>query len=164
VRQLVRATKEEINAVRRELLRMEKAGLVKKETRGNRLYYWFNKKHPLYNDLLSLVAKTVGLGGRILAKKSKIGQLKFALLSGRYARGLPTKEGGVDLLLVGSVDMNRLAKIVAEMEKEVNREINYSVMSQKEFEFRKKRRDPFLLSVLAASRIMLIGDEEELVN
>ena len=57
VRQLVRATNEEINAVRRELLRMEKAGMVQKEARGNRLYYWFNKEYPLFGDLLSLVAK-----------------------------------------------------------------------------------------------------------
>jgi len=43
VRQLVRSTQEEINAVRRELAHMETSGMVNKETRGNRLYYWFKK-------------------------------------------------------------------------------------------------------------------------
>ena len=37
-------------------------------------------------------------------------------------------------------------------------------MTEEEFSFRKQRRDPFVLSVLAGSRLMVIGDEEELVR
>lgn len=164
VRQLVRAAREEINAVRRELARMEKAGMVKKEPRGNRLYYWFNKDHLLYGDLLSLVAKTTGLGGQIIKRKSKLGQIKFAMFSGRFVRRLPPQEGSVDLLVVGEILLDGLAKLVREEEKRLEREINYTVMSQEEFGFRKKRRDPFLLGILASSRVMLLGDEEALVS
>ena len=164
VRQLVRLTGEEINAVRRELLRMERAGAVKKEARGNRLYYWFNQNYPLFGDLLSLINKTVGLGKAVIENKAKIGKIKFALLSGRFARRLSTREGEVDLLVVGEVKMPKLAEIVKTEEEKQEREINYSVMSRQEFEFRKKRRDPFLLRILTSSRIMLIGDEEELVS
>ncbi|MCX6724543.1 MAG: transcriptional regulator, partial [Candidatus Shapirobacteria bacterium] len=38
IRQLVRLLSEEINAIRRELQRMERLGMVKKENRGNRIY------------------------------------------------------------------------------------------------------------------------------
>ena len=41
VRDLVRRTEEEINAVRRELARMERGGIVKKETPGNPPYLFF---------------------------------------------------------------------------------------------------------------------------
>jgi len=164
VRQLVRKTGEEINAVRRELARMERAGMVKKESRGNRVYYWFNQNNLLFGDLLSLVHKTIGLGGRIIKNKAKIGRINFALLSGRFARFLPVQKGGVDLLVVGEINLSELAKIVRAEEKEWEREINYSVMTREEFEFRKKRRDPFLLGILSSSRIMLIGDEENLVG
>jgi len=163
VRQLVRATGEEINAVRRELSRMEKAGIAKKEARGNRLYYWFNKDYLFWGDLLSLIAKTTGLGGKILKKKNKLGRIKFTMLSGRFVRGLPTKEGGVDLLLVGEVNLPTLANLVREEEGRLEREINYTVMAKDEFEFRKKRRDPFLSGILSGSRVMIIGDEEDLV-
>jgi len=164
VRQLVRAAGEEINAVRRELARMEKAGMVKKEPRGNRLYYWFNKNYLFWGDLLSLVAKTTGLGGQILKKKNKLGRLKFVVISGRLVRGLPPQEGSVDLLVVGEVLMAPLARLVQAEEKRLDREINYTVMSREEFEFRKKRRDPFLLTILSSSRVMIIGDEEDLVS
>lgn len=163
VRQLVRATGEEINAVRRELGRMEGAGMVKKEARGNRLYYWFNKDYLYFGDLISMISKTTGLGGKILKKKSKLGRIKFAMLSGRFVRDLPPQEGKVDLLIVGEVLLPELAKLVRAEEGRLEQEINYTVMSREEFEFRKKRRDPFLLSILASSRVMIIGDEEDLV-
>jgi len=164
VRQLVRATGEEINAVRRELGRMEGAGMVKKEARGNRLYYWFNKDYLYFGDLISMISKTTGLGGKILKKKSKLGRIKFAMLSGRFVRDLPPQEGKVDLLIVGEVLLPELAKLVRAEEGRLEQEINYTVMSREEFEFRKKRRDPFLLSILASSRVMIIGDEEDLVG
>jgi DNA-binding transcriptional ArsR family regulator len=163
IRQIVRATKEEINAVRRELNHLEKAGLVKKEPRGNRLYYWLDKDHPLYGDLLSLVSKTVGLGKLIIDNKNKIGKVVLAAMSGRFARGLPTKEGAVDLLVVGEIEINKLAELIRGAESELGREVNYTAMTKAELDFRKKRHDPFLLGILTDSRIMLIGEETDLV-
>jgi len=163
VRQLVRKVDEEINAVRRELSRMEKANMVKKEPRGNRLYYYFNRDHSLYEDLLSMVHKTVGLGKEIIKNKSKLGRVKLVMFSGRFARRLPIEEGGVDLLIVGDINMQTLTKLVRAEEVKMDREINYTVMTRDEFNFRKKRRDPFLQGILLGSRIMIIGDQEDLV-
>jgi len=42
--------------------------------------------------------------------------------------------------------------------------VNQGFMSKEEFEFRKKRRDPFLLGILSGSRVMIVGDEEDLVS
>lgn len=164
IRQLVRRIGEEINAVRRELNHLETAGIVKKENRGNRIYYWVDRNYPLYGDLLALISKTVGLGETIIKNKNKIGRIKIAMLSGRFARGLPTKEGAVDLLIVGDILIPELGKIIRNEETKVGKEINYTVMNKEEFEFRKKRRDPFLLGILTDSRIMLIGDELDLVG
>jgi len=164
VRQLVRKINEEINAVRRELARMERANMVKKEQRGNRLYYYFNRDYALYEDLLSMVHKTVGLGREIIKNKSKLGRIKLVMFSGRFARRLPLEEGGVDLLLVGDINMQLLAKLVRTEEARLKREINYTVMTKDEFNFRKKRRDPFLQGILLGSRIMIISDQEDLVT
>lgn len=162
IRQLVRLTNEEINAVRQELNRMERLGMVKKENRGNRIYYWFNKEYSLYQEILSMVCKTIGLGGEIIKKKNKLGNIRYALISGRLAKGLPSRPEGVDLLVVGEVSPNSLAVMVREEESKIGREINYSIMTKEEFDFRKKRRDPFLLGILSDSKIMLIGEEENL--
>ena len=37
-------------------------------------------------------------------------------------------------------------------------------MTEDEFDLRKRRRDPFLVGILQNSRIMIIGEEEDLVR
>lgn len=164
VRDMVRRTNEEINAVRRELAHLEKAGMVTKEPRANRLYYTFRKDYPLYFELLELVAKTTGLGKDLLKNRAKLGKIKFVMVSGSFIRKLPPAEERVDLLIVGNLVLPELSQIVKAEEVRCEREINYTVMTQEEFEFRKSRRDPFILGILEGSRVMIIGDEEELVG
>ncbi|KKR39549.1 hypothetical protein A2210_03030 [Candidatus Woesebacteria bacterium RIFOXYA1_FULL_40_18] len=165
VRGIVREVGEEINAVRRELTRLEKVGVLKKEPRGNRVYYWARADYPLYGDLLAIVAKSVGLGAEIVNNRGKIGKLSFVMFSGRFARGKEKKhDDDVDILVIGNVILPELATLIRTQESKSGKEINYTVMSREEFDFRKKRRDPFLLGILAGSRVMIIGDEEELVG
>lgn len=163
VRELVRRTEDEINAVRRELLFLEKKGILTKEARGNRVYYLLSKNYPFYFDLLKLGAKTVGLGYEILKNRAKIGKIKYAMFSGRFARRLKKEPNSVDFLIVGMVVLPELALLIRDEEKRLNTEINYTVMTEEEFSFRKKKRDPFIVSIISGSRIMLLGDEESML-
>ena len=164
VRDLVRRTNEEINAVRRELARLEKAGIVKKEPRANRLYYQLNKNYLFYPELLKIVAKTSGLGAQILQKKNKIGRLSFVLFSQNFVNFAERGPDEVDILVVGEVVLPELAALVRAEETRRGKEINYTVMSQEEFSFRRRRRDPFLQSILAGPRVMILGSEADLVK
>ncbi len=165
VRGLVREVKEEINAVRRELTRLESAGLLRKETRGNRIYYWPREDYPMYGDLISMVAKTKGVGGEMVTNKTKLGKPTFIMFSGKFSRyEKRRREDDVDILVVGEVVLPELASIIRAEESKRGHEINYTVMSREELDFRKKRRDPFIQSVLSNSRIMVIGDEDLLVS
>lgn len=164
VREIVRRVEEEINAVRRELARMEKAGIVTSEWRANRRYYAVRTDYIFWQDLLSMVTKTCGLGGDIVKNKSKLGKVKFAMISGNFVRGAEPGSSEVDLLVVGNIIMPQIAAIVKDEEARREREINYTVMAEEEFVFRKRRRDPFLLGILERPRIMLIGDEAEMLK
>ncbi len=163
VRELVRRTGDEINAVRRELSYLEKKGILTREARANRVYYYLSKGYEFYYDLLRIGSKTVGLGDGIIKNKVKLGRIKYAMFSGRFARRLPKGPEDVDLLVVGVVVLPELALLVREEERRLDTEINYTVMTDEEFDFRKKKRDPFILSILYDSRVMLIGDEEGLL-
>lgn len=164
VREIVRRIEEEINAVRRELAHLEKIGLMSKERRANRLLYTPRRDHPLYFDILELVIKNSGMGRDIIKNKVKLGKIKYAMISGKFARGLPRSSNEVDLLVVGKVVLPEISQIVRREEVRREREINYTIMTEEEYEFRKKRRDPFIMDILRRSRIMVIGDEEELVR
>ena len=163
VREVVRRVDEEINAVRRELIHLEKKGILKREPRVNRVYYYLDKNYPHFFDLLSIQAKNTGLGANIIKNRIRLGKIKFAMLSGKFARGIRDNPEEVDLLVVGTVVLPELSLLIKEEEEKRKHEINYTVMTEEEFNFRKKRRDPFITSVIYGSRVMLIGDEELLL-
>jgi hypothetical protein len=163
IRELTRKIGEEINAVRRELIHMQSVGMVKEEKRGNRLYYIFNKSYLFHKELVSMIGKTTGLGLAIFKAAPKLGHLKFAMLSGRFVRHMPRATGGVDLLLVGDLIMPQLTEVIKEQEAKLGREINYTVMTEAELSYRKTHNDPFIGRILEGSRIMVMGDEEDLV-
>src|SRR3990167_11503923 len=72
VRELVRRTGDEINAVRRELAYLENKGILNREPRANRVYYSLSKNYPFYFDLLNMGAKTIGLGLELLKNRAKL--------------------------------------------------------------------------------------------
>lgn len=164
VRECVRRTEEEINAVRRELLLLEKKGILQKEARANRVYYSFNKDYPFYFDLLRVGVKTIGLGQAILENRVKLGKIKFAMFSGKFARKIKLSPEDVDLIIIGTIVLPELAVLVRNEEMRLGTEINYTAMTEEEFKFRKQRNDPFLTTILTGSRVMLIGDEEAMLG
>jgi hypothetical protein len=165
VRDLVRKTGEEINAVRRELARMEALGMVKKEPRGNRLYYWFRKDYIFYYDLLSLVAKTTGIGESLIKNRHKLGRVSIAMLSSRFVRHEPRSQPDeVDLFIVGEIVLPELSAIVRAEEVKRGQTINYTPMTEEELKFRRTRRDPFLLGLLTNGRVMIIGSDQDLLG
>lgn len=163
IRELTRRVDEEINAVRRELIHMTSHGMLKEEKRGNRIYYIFNKNYLFHKELVSMVGKCSGLGAAISKSAPKLGHIKYAMISGRFMRHMPRAKDTVDLLIVGDVILPQLAELIRESEAKLSREINYTVMTEDELSYRKTHNDPFIARILESSRIMIIGDEEELV-
>lgn len=163
VRELTRLTNEEINAVRRELARMLEVGLLLSENRGNRLYYRLNSHYEFFQELLTLVAKTTGLGGEIKKNRKKLGNVDYVMFSGNFARFGKRANTDVDILIVGEVVLPELTALIKKEEERRGFEINYSVISREEFTFRKERRDPFIKEVLSGSRVLIIGNEDDLL-
>src|SRR3990167_4883026 len=79
VRELVRAIGEQINAVRAELSRMEKAGMLSSENRANRKFYGFKKEYIFRPELSAIIAKASGLGADIIGERNNV-SAKYACL------------------------------------------------------------------------------------
>jgi hypothetical protein len=121
--------------------------------------------HACRSTLEDPLAKTTGIGAKIIENRRRIGNINWVMFSERFVkRQRRVKEDDVDILIVGDVVLPEIASLIRYEEANRNMEINYTVMSREEFEFRKKRRDPFLLGILSSSRIMIIGDQEGLVE
>ena len=164
VREAVRRTGDEINAVRRELQFLEKKGVLVREQRANRVYYSLDKNYPFYFDLLAIGAKTIGLGSDVLKNKAKLGKIKYAMFSGGFVRRIKKHPDDVDFIVVGTIVLPELAVLVRNEEARLGTEINYTAMSEEEFKFRKTRNDPFIARILAGPRVILLGDEEAMLS
>lgn len=162
VRQVTRLVGEEVNAVRRELERLREISLLGTEKRGNRLYYRVRTDFPFYYDLLRIVGKTTGFGQVVGENINALGKVKFAMLSAEFITGRQSGLNDIDFLIVGRVQLDALQNMVRNHEGQIGREINYTVMTEEEFDFRKRRGDAFIRDVLRQPQVVLVGDEVEL--
>ena len=164
VRELVRLTGEEINAVRRELNHLNRHHLVEREKRSNRVYFWCNRQHALFEPILNMVAKTAGLGQQIIKHRNKLGRLQIVMFNTKFLLNQTSDEGEIDILFVGQVILPEINALIKSYENQLGREINYTVFDREEFNFRKSRNDPFLSKLLMVPRTMIIGKQTDLVK
>jgi uncharacterized protein len=164
LRGAVRELKEEINAVRRELNRMEEVKLLTSESRGNRKYYMLNRQGPFVEELTGIVYKTFGLGGDIIRNESRLGDVKFAVLTSDYITRVTSSSHNVDLVLIGEINMDELEEIISTTEAKEKREVNYTVLKTTEFELRKRRKDSFVMELLLTPKLMLLGSSVDLAS
>ncbi len=161
VREIARRVGAEINAVRRELSRLRRVGFLKKIPRGNRVFYTARPDFVFYDELLGMVAKETGIGKALLEKKEELGRISFAMLSRAFVKGRVSKPSEIDLLLVGKISTPPLSKLVENEQQRLGHEVNYTVLTPEEFDFRKRRKDPFIVDILSQPRIVLLGNEEK---
>lgn len=164
LRKIVRDIDEEVNAVKRELDILSDERLLLKERRLNKIFYSLNKNYIFYEEFMRIFCKTNFLPQTILKNLSKLGKVKFVSVSLKFAKQAPIKEDEIYLLLVGTVVVPEVTDIVASAEKVFGREINYTVMNEEEFIFRKKNNDPFIWRFIKQPKVMIVGLEEELLK
>ncbi len=164
LRGAVREFKEEINAVRRELTRLEEAKVISSTNKGNRKYFELNGDHPFVTELIAVFHKSFGLGSEILENHKKIGNIEFALLTPSYTRGIFLNMQIIDMVIVGDIDLKVLEDIVNKCQTKLNKEIHYMVLKSSEFQLRKRRRDQLMLDLLMQDNVLLIGNRDSLVK
>ena len=165
IREVTREIGEEINAVRRELNQLVDKGMLKTEDRANRSYYFLNRAYPFYSELQQIVMKERGLALKIRKNRKKLGTVEFVMFSSQFINREANKTGNdLDMLVIGEVVLPELELLVKEEEKELGREINYTVLDANEFKFRKQRRDPFIMDIMYGKKIMVIGNEDDFVD
>lgn len=159
---LARRLGENYSAVWKELVRLERLGILTSEQRGNSKDYQVNNACPITSELRSIVLKTEGVGMVIKEKLQELGSVKEAFIYGSYASGEADAGSDLDLMIIGEIDLDRLAPVISVLEKQLNRPINYVIYSEEEWNEKAAVKDPFWENVTRAPKIMLIGGENAL--
>jgi predicted nucleotidyltransferase len=161
LRQLARLTNITFGAVQRELRQLVDAGLVSRKTIGTQTFYMANQESPVFAEIKSLITKTVGMHDVLFAALEPLRKkINLAFVYGSVAQSSETHRSDVDLMIIGNVDFGVVVEKLVDAQRTLNREINPTVYSVKEF--RKKVLENFLKTVLAAKKLFIIGDENVL--
>jgi len=164
IRELVRILKDEVNAVRRELINLEKSGFLKSQRESNRICYTLNLNYYALGDFKSIWHKEFGLGAQILKNKKQLGEITFAFLTYTFINLAESNENDLDLIIVGEPDERILSVIVKNAEDELKRDIFYTVLSDKEWTNRVKRKDPQVMSAILLPHVVVIGDATKITE
>jgi hypothetical protein len=124
---------ESSNAIRVELNRFEKAGLLHFSRDGNKKVYRANIKHPFFKDIHNLILKESGIDLVIEKVIHRMGKLKNVYLTGDFAHGKDSPM--IELIIVGAdIDREYLTRKVIQAEKLSGRKISYIVLETVEEE------------------------------
>ena len=113
------------NAIRLELNRFEKAGMLKSYTEGNKKYFQANTEHPLFNEVHNILMKYIGFDTIIDTIVDRLGEVKEVYLTGQLANGLDSPV--IDLMFTGDIDENYLVQLIRKAEALINRKIRYII-------------------------------------
>ena len=159
--QLIGLTGSGSGAVQRELKRLAASGLVTVTRIGNQKHFQANRTSPVFDELHSLLIKTVGLADPIRHALALLAEkIHLALLYGSVPKGIDTASSDIDFLVVADeLALEDLYAALAPVETLLDRKINPTLYTSKEFKRRRNARNPFLTRILEGRHIVLIGDE-----
>lgn len=162
LRELERLLDIPVSMIRKELLSLKETGIFESRKRGNLTYFYLNKSYPLFDELKSIVFKTIGISGTLKEGLSKLKGIEVAFIYGSFAKGEEYSDSDIDLCIIGEPSETDLVGIIRELEKVIRREINYTVYDRNDFNKRNREKGSFVNSLLKENKIFLIGSKDGL--
>lgn len=180
VRELTRLTDSLINSVRRELDNLLEIGFVvveesraagvheqhddsddadlnKKKGLNTKKYFRLNKNNVFRNEFDALFSK-----GKLMVKQKftdrlqKAGQIRYLCLSGFF---VDNPKSSTDVLIIGTLEKDKIQKVIKDFEADIKRELNYTLMDVKEYRLRRDINDRFLRDILDdPNNLVLVND------
>jgi len=178
LRQIARDLDLQVNSVRRELKSLESFGVLTSDSPSptkvsaptgdesdeaasprsssrDKRYYRANKNFILFPEIRSFILKSQILAGqRFVTELREVCEPELLFLTGIFVGDplIPT-----DLILVADVKNGQILKMIKNLEQDIAREINYTIMTSQEFSYRREIADVFLHKILVAEKIVLVN-------
>jgi predicted transcriptional regulator len=141
VREITRKINEQINSVRRELANLLNIGIISSDNTDNKLYYEVNQEFEYFNPLTEIFgnADTTTSSTKKGTKTVKsavapdvdediraLGNVHLMLYTGQFTRD---ESSGIDVLIVGDVNVTQLNKYITSLEEKEGKELRYTLMT-----------------------------------
>jgi len=124
--------------VAREVDRLTEAGLLQSELRGGRRSVWANTTFPIFDELHSILLKTIGPKAVLEQQLRGLGGVDQALIYGSWARRYHGEPGplpqDVDLMVIGHADVGEVRSEADVASRRLGRDVNVTVLTPEEWE------------------------------
>jgi len=159
-KEILRLTGMGVHTIKRELDRMTRAGILIRSQLGNQVHFQANSSCPLFDELVSIVKKTIGVADVLSeALTSLEDKILVAFVYGSIAKGEERAESDIDLLIVATqLDYTKLMNLLLPAQEKLKRPINPTVYTEKEFGEKLKQGNHFLKKILTQEKIPIIGN------
>ena len=185
VREAARLTGEPLNAVRRELGYLEKAGLLRSYMQGNLKYYDVVKSFPLLAEWRKIILETTDVHivtaekkqatkpsptpqprsvltidaviERLREKFNDLNSITLAIIHGEAARSEKIPGDGIELLVVGDINKDILLELIAGLEVTTGIGISLMHLTSSGFDYRNAQGDPFIRRIWGEKKLVVKG-------
>lgn len=151
-------------AVQRELSRLVQCGLATMNRIGKQTHYQANTESPLFEELCSIVDKTVGLVGPIQSALAPLqDDINAAFIYGSVAKHMDHAGSDVDVMIIS--ETLTYADTYSALEaatSRILRTVNPSLYSHAEFSRLLQDDSAFIRRVMEQPKLWIIGSEDDL--
>ncbi len=124
--------------VAREVDRLVEAGLLETELLSGRRSVWAATTSPIFDELHSILLKTIGPKAVVEQQLRGLRGVKQALIYGSWARRYHGEPGplpqDVDLMIIGIADVGEIRAAADHASRKLGRDVNVSVLTPDEWD------------------------------
>ncbi|MDQ3525841.1 MAG: nucleotidyltransferase domain-containing protein [Chloroflexota bacterium] len=164
VTELIAATGAGSGAAQREVAKLVDSGLVTMQPVGNQKHYQANPYAPVFEELVGIIQKTVGMAEPLRAALAPLAdRIDAAFVYGSVAKRSDTASSDIDLMIVS--DTLSYADVVGALHpliERMGREINPTLYTRVELDKRIKDGNAFVTRVLAQPKVWIFGGDDVL--
>ena len=162
LREMALRLEEDPGNLSKELSKLEKEGIFISQFRGKQKYFFLNKTYPLFNELKSIIFKTIGIKGSLGKIINETSGIVSAFIYGSFANGKENASSDIDLCLIvkdSVFNENNFISKINDFAKNISREINYIYYSEDEWEKQVNGNDSFIINIKMSPKVVLKGDK-----
>ena len=142
---------------------LEELGIISSRADGNRVVYKSDRSSIIFEELRRIILKTIGFGHLLSEGLSGLRErVDAAFIYGSVADGADRIDSDIDLLIVGDLTLKEVARALAPVKENVDREISVTFYSRGEFVEKYAEGNHFVRSVMSEEKIFVIGGEDDL--
>ncbi len=125
-------------------------------TKEKKKIFFTNKKFPFFNELKNLVIRSnIHPQCESLNRIRNLGNVRLGIVSGVFINNPKSK---TDLLIVGdNISKAKMKHLLEDLEAEMGREVNYSLMDSPEFKYRANMFDKFIMEILGSPHELVVN-------